>query len=255
MMEKYVSRAAGAANNDEIVSIIQEIISSDGIYHMGELLYEPRVQNLKTAESPEYRQWVHVLELFAHGTWQDYKRGKEKYPILTEKQQDKLKSLTVVTMCENRRRVPFAEFMEQLEFASVKEVERFLVFNCIYPEIIRAQLDEQEQEFRIEGAISRDVSPEKFDKMTTALGEWLEHAGAMVSFLDAQMENVDSAWAKVSARAAAREMEVKEVRDRSRAVAKEAMGSRYMQAVDPGHAIDRPADDAADASRLSKRRK
>eukprot|EP00890_Picochlorum_soloecismus_P005109 jgi/Picsp_1/559/NSC_00556-R1_cop9 signalosome complex subunit 7a len=197
-MEKYVSRAAGAANNDEIVSIIQEIISSDGIYHMGELLYEPRVQNLKTAESPEYRQWVHVLELFAHGTWQDYKRGKEKYPILTEKQQDKLKSLTVVTM---------------------------------------------------------DVSPEKFDKMTTALGEWLEHAGAMVSFLDAQMENVDSAWAKVSARAAAREMEVKEVRDRSRAVAKEAMGSRYMQAVDPGHAIDRPADDAADASRLSKRRK
>lgn len=213
-----------------------------------------RVQ-LKTAESPDHSKWLNVLELFAHGTWQDYKREEEKYPILSEKQQDKLKSLTVVTMCENRRRVPFSEFMEQLDFASVKQVERFLVLHCIYPEIVRAKLDEKEQEFRIEGAISRDVSPEKFDKMTTVLGEWLEHAGGMVSFLDAQMENVDSAWAKVSARATSREMEVKQVRDRARASAKEAMGSRYMQGADPGHAIDRPADDTADASRLSKRRK
>jgi len=213
-----------------------------------------RVQ-LKTAESPDHSKWLNVLELFAHGTWQDYKREEEKYPILSEKQQDKLKSLTVVTMCENRRRVPFSEFMEQLDFASVKQVERFLVLHCIYPEIVRAKLDEKEQEFRIEGAISRDVSPEKFDKMTTVLGEWLEHAGGMVSFLDAQMENVDSAWAKVSARATSREMEVKQVRDRARASAKEAMASRYMQGADPGHAIDRPADDTADASRLSKRRK
>jgi COP9 signalosome complex subunit 7 len=206
--------------------------------------------------SSDHKQWVNVLELFAYGTWQDYKNGKGKYPILSQKQQDKLKSLTVVTMCENRRRVPFSEFMEHLEFSSVKEVERFLVLHCIYPEIIRGKLDEKEQEFRIEGAISRDVSPEKFDKMTTALGEWLEHAGAMVSFLDAQMENLDSTWAKVSARATAREMELKQLRDRARSVGKEAMGSRYMEATDPpGQHIDRPADDAADASRLSKRRR
>ena len=134
------------------------------------LMMIDRVQ-LKTAESPDHSKWLNVLELFAHGTWQDYKREEEKYPILSEKQQDKLKSLTVVTMCENRRRVPFSEFMEQLDFASVKQVERFLVLHCIYPEIVRAKLDEKEQEFRIEGAISRDVSPEKFDKMTTVLGE------------------------------------------------------------------------------------
>ena len=47
MIENYVTRAACAVHNDEIVAVIQEIISSDGIYHMGELLYEPQVQKVR----------------------------------------------------------------------------------------------------------------------------------------------------------------------------------------------------------------
>lgn len=57
MTEKYVSRAADAANNDEIVSIIQEVVSSDGIYHMGELLYEPRVQKVRSNEQQKQNCW------------------------------------------------------------------------------------------------------------------------------------------------------------------------------------------------------
>lgn len=47
MIENYVDRAARAVDNDEIVSLIQETVSSDGIYHMGELLYEPQVQKVR----------------------------------------------------------------------------------------------------------------------------------------------------------------------------------------------------------------
>lgn len=47
MIESYVTRAARAVDDDEIVSVIQETISSDVIYHMGELLYEPQVQKVR----------------------------------------------------------------------------------------------------------------------------------------------------------------------------------------------------------------
>ena len=111
-----------------------------GLYGFGELLDLPQIQSLR---STEHAPFVALLELFAYGTWLDYRAASSALPTLSEAQVVKLKQLTVASAAQGAQVVPYADLMAQLEIGTVRELENFLISSCMYGGVLQGSLDQQ----------------------------------------------------------------------------------------------------------------
>lgn len=76
-------------------ALIEQILGTPSIFSFGEFISQKNVQALKgSSESKTYD----ALELFAYGTYADYKKEPNKYPKFKDKQMSKLKQLSIVTL-------------------------------------------------------------------------------------------------------------------------------------------------------------
>ena len=107
--------------------------------------------------------YLDVLRLFAHGTWGDYKCSNQplecfqyicasatlsyffflfyqriplgnasRIPQLSPDQILKLKQLTVLTLAESNKVLPYDTLMVELDVTNVRELEDFLINDCMY---------------------------------------------------------------------------------------------------------------------------
>nr|XP_028961416.1 COP9 signalosome complex subunit 7-like isoform X7 [Malus domestica] len=91
-------------------------------------------------EGTENSVYLHVLRLFAHGTWSDYKSDASRLPHLVPDQVLKLKQLTVLTLAETNKVLPYHQLMQELDVINVQELEDFLINECMYAVIILSSL-------------------------------------------------------------------------------------------------------------------
>ncbi|XP_070680755.1 COP9 signalosome complex subunit 7-like isoform X6 [Malus domestica] len=91
-------------------------------------------------EGTENSVYLHVLRLFAHGTWSDYKSDASRLPHLVPDQVLKLKQLTVLTLAETNKVLPYHQLMQELDVINVRELEDFLINECMYAVIILSSL-------------------------------------------------------------------------------------------------------------------
>ena len=70
-LEPFLALSKSAASPRAASDLVVQATSAPNTYVFAELLQTPNIQNLRT--SHEYAPHLALLEIFAWGTWQDYK--------------------------------------------------------------------------------------------------------------------------------------------------------------------------------------
>ena len=111
-------------------------------------LVVPTVVELEGTDNSVY---LEMLRLFAHGTWSDYKSNSGSFPQLVPDQVLKLKQPTVLTLVETNKVLPYDQLMLELDVTNVRELEDFLINECMYTGIVRGKLDQLRRCFLLGG--------------------------------------------------------------------------------------------------------
>ena len=70
-LEPFLALSKSATSPRAASDLIVQATSAPNTYVFAELLQTPNIQNLRTSE--EYAPYLTLLEIFAWGTWEDYK--------------------------------------------------------------------------------------------------------------------------------------------------------------------------------------
>ncbi|XP_044481312.1 COP9 signalosome complex subunit 7-like isoform X2 [Mangifera indica] len=163
---KQASNQKGSA----LGPVIIEATSQPWLFAFSEILAVPSVAELEGTENSAY---LDLLRLFAHGTWTDYKSNAGHLPQLLPDQVLKLKQLTVLTLAETNNVLPYDQLLQELDVSNVRELEDFLINECMYAGIVRGKLDQLRRCFEVQFAAGRDLRPGQLGSMIQTLSNWL----------------------------------------------------------------------------------
>ncbi|OAY49414.1 COP9 signalosome complex subunit 7 isoform X3 [Manihot esculenta] len=153
-----------------LTPLIVEATAHPSLFAFSEILAVPSVAELEGTENSRY---LDVLRLFAYGTWTDYKNNAGRLPELIPDQVLKLKQLTVLTFAETNKVLPYDQLMQELDVTNVRELEDFLINECMYAGIVRGKLDQLRRCFEVQFAAGRDLRPGQLGNMLQTLSNWL----------------------------------------------------------------------------------
>ncbi|KAK8339473.1 hypothetical protein V6Z12_A08G036600 [Gossypium hirsutum] len=162
---KQVSAQKGSA----LGSVFVEATSHPSLFAFSEILAVPTVAELEGTDNSVH---LEMLRLFAHGTWSDYKRNSGKFPQLVPDQVLKLKQLTVLTLAETKKVLSYDQLMLELDVTNVRELEDFLINDCMYAGLVRGKLDQLQRYFEVQFAAGRDLRPGQLGSMIQTLSNW-----------------------------------------------------------------------------------
>ncbi|KAL3571737.1 hypothetical protein D5086_025641 [Populus alba] len=143
-------------------------------------------------EGTENSFCLDVLRLFAHGTWSDYKSNAGRLPQLVPDQVLKLKQLTVLTLAEMNKVLPYDQLMQELDVTNVRELEDFLINECMYAGIVRGKLDQLRRCFEVQFAAGRDLRPGQLGNMLQTLSNWLDTSDDLLVSIQEKIKWADS---------------------------------------------------------------
>uniref|UniRef100_A0A2P2LU79 PCI domain-containing protein n=1 Tax=Rhizophora mucronata TaxID=61149 RepID=A0A2P2LU79_RHIMU len=69
--------------------------------------------------------------------------------------------------------LPYDELMQELDVTNVRELEDFLINECMYVGIVRGKLDQLRRCFEVQFAAGRDLRPGQLTNMIQTLSSWL----------------------------------------------------------------------------------
>lgn len=118
-----------------------------------------------------------LLRLFAYGTLADHRSALASggVPPLNAAQELKLKKLTVATLAENHKVLPYDDLMKQLEVSTVRELEDLLINECMATGLVRGKLDQRRRCFEVHYAVGRDLRPGQLKSLIAAVADWYEN--------------------------------------------------------------------------------
>ncbi|RHY07687.1 hypothetical protein DYB25_000555 [Aphanomyces astaci] len=166
---------AKTARGRACVALIQQVLSNKKLFVFGELLDMPNVKALAESDQTDQQGHARLLAIFAHGRYLDYVRQKEDatfhIPDLNAAQALKLRKLTVVSLCQQHKSVPYRILMGELQISSVRDVED-IVIDTIYSGLVEGKLDQKNEVFESSYSVGRDVQPSDIDDMILRLTQW-----------------------------------------------------------------------------------
>ncbi|KAJ6940111.1 COP9 signalosome complex subunit 7-like isoform X1 [Populus alba x Populus x berolinensis] len=168
LIDHFVNQAS-TLKASALWPLIIEATSHPSLFAFSEILSVPTVSELQGTENSLY---LDVLRLFAHGTWTDYKNNAGRLPQLVPDQVLKLKQLTVLTLAEMNKVLPYDQLMQELDVTNVRELEDFLINECMYVGIVRGKLDQLRRCFEVQFAAGRDLRPGQLGNMLQTLSNW-----------------------------------------------------------------------------------
>ncbi len=143
-------------------SIVLRAINHKSIYVFAELLEVPSVQDLKGTE--EFGRVYNTLELFAYGTFGEYRQSVDTYIDLTSPQLEKLKRLTLISIAMEMKVIPYEHLMDKLEITDLRSLED-LIIETIYSGLLKGKLNQRDSKLTITETGSRDVQKENIDTL------------------------------------------------------------------------------------------
>lgn len=79
---------------------------------------------LKEGDNVKY---YNTLNLFAYGTYKQYRQKPEDYLELTAAMQKKLQHLTIVSLAIQNKSIPYEMLLEELEIDNVRHLEDVII--------------------------------------------------------------------------------------------------------------------------------
>ncbi|EIW65085.1 uncharacterized protein TRAVEDRAFT_109231 [Trametes versicolor FP-101664 SS1] len=178
-----------AAKGAAAAKLIQDATSAPGVFVFGELLDLPNIQELATHET--HSRFYSLLQLFAYKTYADYIQHKDSLPPLNDAQTIKLKQLTLVSLAQDSRILPYNELLRVLDMPTVRDLED-LIIDAIYLDIVRGKLDQKEGQFEIEYTMGRDLEPGKLEQLLVSLQNWASTTAAVLATLDNKLSELSN---------------------------------------------------------------
>uniref|UniRef100_A0A7N0ZUH4 PCI domain-containing protein n=1 Tax=Kalanchoe fedtschenkoi TaxID=63787 RepID=A0A7N0ZUH4_KALFE len=169
LIDHYVKQAS-SLQGSSLPILILEATSNPSLFAFSEILAVPTIAQLEGTGQSVY---LNMLRLFAYGTWSDYKKNSASLLQLVPEQVLKLKQLTVLSMAETGKVLPYDQLMQELDVTNVRELEDFLINECMYAGIVRGKLDQLRRCFEVQFAAGRDMRPGQLGNMTHILSSWL----------------------------------------------------------------------------------
>jgi len=178
---------AKSAKGAAAAKLVQDAISAPGVFVFSELLETPSIQEL--AANEQHKGWLDVLQLFAYGTYQDYKARAAELPKLSAVQETKLKYLTLATLARAARILPYSRLQETLDIHVIRDLED-LIIDAMYQDVIRGKLDQQQSTFEVEWSMGRDVKSDEVKDILAALNNWSRMTGALLQSMDKKIKKI-----------------------------------------------------------------
>ncbi|KAI9583068.1 COP9 signalosome complex subunit 7 [Glossina fuscipes] len=115
---------AKSAHGLALLELIKQVLEAPHIYVFGELLAMPQIKEL---ENGEHAKYYNTLNLFAYGTYKQYRQKSEDYLDLTGAMQKKLQHLTIVSLAIRDKCIPYAVLLDELEITNVRHLEDVII--------------------------------------------------------------------------------------------------------------------------------
>eukprot|EP00249_Psilotum_nudum_P007197 c20385_g1_i2 orf=120-806(+) len=169
--------------------LILHATSHPSLFAFSELLSLAHILEL---QGTDHSIFLDLLRLFAYGTWADYKKNIANFPPLQPQQELKLKQLTVLTLAETKKVLPYDLLMQQLDISNVRELEDLLINDCMYSGIVRGKLDQCRRCFEVQFAAGRDLRPGQLEIMIQTLTNWLATSDNLLLTIQERIKWADS---------------------------------------------------------------
>ncbi|KAL7120969.1 hypothetical protein ACP275_02G154800 [Erythranthe tilingii] len=186
---EYFVKQASNNKGSALSSIIVEATSHPSLFAFSEILSVPNVLELAGTENSAF---LDLLRMFAHGTWSEYKTNASRLPQFVPDQVLKLKQLTVLTLAETDKVLPYDTLMQELDVQNVRELEDFLINDCMYVGIVRGKLDQLRRCFEVQFAAGRDLRPAQLGNMIQTLASWLSTSEDLLVSIQDKIKWADS---------------------------------------------------------------
>lgn len=194
---------AQTAQGKACEALVKQVLDHSTIFVFGELLDCPNIQSMASA-SPEGKQLVDLLNIFAYGTYSDY-TARQDLPELSAAQCRKLKLLTIVSIATKKKLIKFSDLHATLDVASPRDLED-LIIEGIYQNLIVGKMDQENQCLVVESCACRDCHDQDIDFIISTLEKWQSSAqnmygalGGTVQFLHESYDRNEEARKEVEA--------------------------------------------------------
>ncbi|KAG9159314.1 hypothetical protein Leryth_024483 [Lithospermum erythrorhizon] len=177
---EYFVKKASSLNGSELTNVVVEATSHPFLFAFSEILSVPNFLQLEGTDGSIY---LDLLRLFSHGTWSDYKSVADRFPQLVADQVLKLKQLSVLTFAETNKILPYDLLMRELDISNVRELEDFLINECMSLNILC---------FEVQFAAGRDLRPGQLGSMIQTLGNWLTTSDNLLVTIQDKIKWADS---------------------------------------------------------------
>ncbi|KAL4221022.1 COP9 signalosome complex subunit 7b [Mactra antiquata] len=181
-LEQFVLLAK-SAKGAAAVGLVKQVLEAPNVYVFGELLEMANIQELSSGEHAKY---FNLLNLFAYGTYKDYKEKKSDLPELTPAMLNKLRQLTMVSLATKTKCIPYRILLEELDIPNLRTLED-LIIEVIYADIIRGKLDQKNQQLEVDYAIGRDIQPTAVPEIISVLQDWCSGCEAVLQGIETQI--------------------------------------------------------------------
>lgn len=184
-LQQYVILAKSAKNN-AAADLVMKVLDAPGVYVFGELLDMPNIKDLENT----HKNVFDLLNLFAYGTYSDWKENQDKLLPLSQMQEKKLRQLTIVTLATKEKRIPYSKLLTELCLENLRELEDIII-EVIYADIVHGKLNQMTKTLEIDYTIGRDIKPTDIGKISTVLTEWCLNCENVLAELEAQVKKAN----------------------------------------------------------------
>ncbi|XP_068146167.1 COP9 signalosome complex subunit 7 [Drosophila tropicalis] len=185
---KSVQNSSGAA----LLEVIRQVLEAPNVFVFGELLVEPNIVALKDGPDAKYHN---TLNLFAYGTYKEYRAKPDEYIELTAAMQKKLQHLTIVSLAIKTKSIPYAILLNELEIDNVRHLEDIII-EAIYADIIHGKLFQNTRILEVDYAQGRDIPPGYTGKIVETLQAWVNSCDGVSNGIDMQIKYANMEKAK-----------------------------------------------------------
>ncbi|KAG8895438.1 hypothetical protein FRC01_012363, partial [Tulasnella sp. 417] len=113
----------------------------------------------------------------------------DSLPPLNPAQLIKLKNLSIVSLAEQSRILPYAQLRTYLDITTLRELED-LIIDAMYQDVLKGRLDQKEQQLELEYTMGRDIRPGQLEQLHAALKSWSSQTEQVINALDTKLTQI-----------------------------------------------------------------